>query len=264
MNNVNNQDKNIHRSTTRVLDILELIAANPSMYSLTEICEQLNSPKSSLYPILYTLTKRHFLALDNANKYRIAFSAYQVGSSYLSQMNFLDEVEKIMVDLTEKTSETSHFATLAGGDVLYLKKIDSPEAIRMTSFVGNRIPAYGTALGKALLADMEMDDLTALYPDPLIPMTSHTITNLDSLLKQLHQSRITGFTYEIEESNQYIRCYAVPIRKNGTIVAAISVAIPIFRYSDEKGAYIRALLFESKNKLEILLNSIDTDFQNLI
>ncbi len=53
------QDKNIHRSTSRVLDILELVAANPSAYTLTDICSITNSPKSSLYPILYTLTARH-------------------------------------------------------------------------------------------------------------------------------------------------------------------------------------------------------------
>ena len=58
------EDKNIHRSTSRVLDILELVAEHPSEYNLTDISNLMEAPKSSLYPILYTLTARHFLALD--------------------------------------------------------------------------------------------------------------------------------------------------------------------------------------------------------
>ena len=129
------QDKNIHRSTSRVLDILELVAENPSEYTLTDICSATHSPKSSLYPILYTLTARHYLAIDNNSHYRIDYAAHKIGTAYLSQMNFLDEVEKILTNLTNICLETSHFATLANGEVLYLKKIDSPETIRMTSRV---------------------------------------------------------------------------------------------------------------------------------
>ena len=90
------EDKNIHRSTSRVLDILELVAEHPSEYNLTDISNLMEAPKSSLYPILYTLTARHFLALDNNGRYKVDFSLYQVGNSYLSQLNFLDEVDKCM------------------------------------------------------------------------------------------------------------------------------------------------------------------------
>lgn len=257
-------DKNIHRSTSRVLDILELVAANPSKYTLTDISELTSSPKSSLYPILYTLTARHFLALDSNLRYRVDYSAYQVGNSYLSQLDFLSEVEKILTNITEVCSETSHFATLIEGDVLYLKKIDSPEFIRMTSRVGNRIPAYGTALGKSLLIDYELSDLQKLYPDTLKPITPNTITDLHVLLEQIYEARINGFTYEIEESTQYIRCYAVPVRKNGRAAAAISVAIPVFRYTEEKAGLVKALLFDAKAKIEHILSSIDMDFNSLI
>ena len=156
------EDKNIHRSTSRVLDILELVAEHPSEYNLTDISNLMEAPKSSLYPILYTLTARHFLALDNNGRYKVDFSLYQVGNSYLSQLNFLDEVEKILTNMTNVCMETSHFGILKGGDVLYLKKIDSPEPIRMTSRVGMRIPAYGTAIGKALLMDTEFLELKRL------------------------------------------------------------------------------------------------------
>ncbi len=259
-----NQDKNIHRATSRVLDILELVAANPSQYTLTDICTATNSPKSSLYPILYTLTARHFLAIDSNSHYRIDYATYQIGNTYLAQLNFLDEVEKILTNITNICLETSHFAILADSDVLYLKKIDSPEFIRMTSRVGTRMPAYGTSLGKALLMDCEINDLKRLYPNGLKALTPNTITDFHVLVEQIHEARTLGYTYEIEESTPYIRCYAVPIRKNGRVTAAVSVAIPIFRFSDEKASLVQTLLFDAKSKIENILNNVDMDINSLI
>ena len=257
-------NKNNHRSTSRVLDILELVASHPSQYTLTDISVAIDSPKSSIYPILHTLTARHYLMLDDNSRYRIDYSAHQIGTAYLSQLNFLDEVEKILTNLTNVCLETSHFATLAGGDVLYIRKIDSPEFIRMTSRVGITLAAYGTALGKALLIDHELNDLKKLYPGGLKALTPETITDFNVLMEQIREARQKGYTFEIEESTPYIRCYAVPIRQRGRVVAAVSVAIPIFRYTEEKAELSRALLFDAKNKLENILDSIDTDFSSLI
>lgn len=243
-----------HRSTARVLDILELVAANPSAYTQSDICRILEAPKSSLFPILHTLTDRHFLALDEGARYRVGAAAYGVGASYLSGLNILEEAEKLLREITGTCMETSHFAVLADGDVLYLKKVDSPEPIRMTSQVGVRIPAYATALGKALLADYDMEQLKKLYHNHLEALTPHTITDFETLEGQLLEVHRQGYAFEMEESTPYIRCFAVPVRKNGQIAAAVSVAVPIFRYTDEKGRLILQLLQEVRTRIENLLN----------
>lgn len=258
------EDKNIHRSTSRVLDILQLIAANPSVYTQAQISEVLKAPKSSLFPILHTLNARHFIRQDNAGRYRIDFAAFQIGSSYLQGWNFLEDTEQILRELTAASGETSHLATLAEGNVLYLKKIDSPEQIRMTSRVGIQLPAYSTALGKAMLIDCEMSDLMKLYPDGLKPVTDNTITDMKILIQQLHDCRNKGYTYEVEESTEYIRCFAVPIRQKGQIVAAISVAIPTFRYSDKKTEQVIGLLFTAQFRIQNLLVQMQTPFLDLI
>ena len=73
-----------------------------------------------------------------------------------------------------------------------------------------------------------------------------------------------GFSYEEEESNLFIRCIAVPLRQNNQIVAAISVAIPTFRYTLEKAELIQRLLQNSKNRIETILKTIQVDFNKLI
>lgn len=253
-----------HRITHRIVDVLEKISSSIDGYTMTEICQEIHAPKSSMFPILKTLVDRKVLFIDKNAKYKIGSLAYKIGNSYLQHFNFMEEIEKITQDIVNICAEACHFAILVDGDVFYLKKTDSPEPIRMVSTIGKRIPAYGTALGKALLMDHTINEIKALYPNGLVSLTDNTITDFSVLEEQLHKAQIEGITYEIEESNKYIRCLSVPIRKKGKIVAAISVAIPTFRHNNEKESMIKMLLTDSKNKLEQLLKPIDIDFSDLI
>ena len=62
-----------HRSTSRVLDIFELLSTTSSDgATLTEIAQALESPKSSILPILQTLVARGYIDMDyRTNKYSI-------------------------------------------------------------------------------------------------------------------------------------------------------------------------------------------------
>ena len=252
-----------HRSTARVLDILELLEHVSNGLSLIEISEALKVPKSSLFPILHTLLERGYLCSEsNGRGYRLGSMAFQLGNSYLKQMDGDEEIETVMQKVVDQCGETCHFAVLDRSEVLYLKKIDSPHTVRMTSRIGMRMPAYGTGLGKALLTDHSLSMLRELYPEGLKPLTEHTVTDMEVLAEQLKQSKETGFSSEREESDQDICCVAVPLRKNGKIVAALSVAVPTFRDTAEKEEQIKKLLQEAKQRIEAILQFTDLGLPN--
>ena len=74
-----------HRSTERVLDILELVAQDGRPhYTLTQISQRLDAPKSSLLPILRTLHQRGYLFFEESSAtYSIGFKAYEIGTGYI-------------------------------------------------------------------------------------------------------------------------------------------------------------------------------------
>ncbi|HIV93569.1 MAG TPA: IclR family transcriptional regulator [Candidatus Eisenbergiella stercoravium] len=250
-----------HRSTTRVLDALELVAGGGrDGYTLTELCQRLDVPKSSMFPILHTLCERGYLTLHpDSGRYTTGPSALRLGNAYLENIDALDEITKELRTITAACSETSYFATLKGGNAFYLAKADSPEPIRMVAAIGHSLPAYSTGIGKALLADCSLSDLKRLYPQGMKPLTPNTITDFQMLDEQLRQAQESGFSYESEESTPYIRCIAVPLRKDGRIVAAVSVAVPVFRYTEEKEELIRLLLKTAKQRIEHLFLDIHLD-----
>jgi DNA-binding IclR family transcriptional regulator len=253
-----------HRSTERVLDSLEFVAfGNAIGYTLSEISQKLDIPKSSIQPILHTLLQRGYLSHDkNTGRYTIGYSTFKLGSSFLGSLNIIDEITKELERVTSICLETTYCATLKEGNAFYIAKADSPEPIRMVARIGHTLPAYSTGVGKALLTDFTLQELRKLYPNGLTPLTEHTITDFVELHNQLQTAKREGFAYEMEESNQYIQCIATPIRKGERIVAAISVAIPTFRYTDEKGELICQSLFQAKNKLEKLIENTDIDLSS--
>jgi DNA-binding IclR family transcriptional regulator len=170
--------------------------------------------------------------------------------SFINSGDSLKYIEKIMDDVVDKCLETTHFAVLDKGNVVYLLKKDSPQAIRMISSVGKTLPAYATGIGKALLIDYSIEDLHQIYPDGLVPMTDNTITDFEELYNQLVSFKKDDISYEYEESNKDVQCVAVAVRKGGRIIASVSVAIPIFRCSEEKIVEIRDILLEAKKILE--------------
>jgi DNA-binding IclR family transcriptional regulator len=240
-----------HRSTARVLSILQLAAGNRDGYTLSKLAELTGAPKGSIFPILQTLKAQHFLLLDEkTGLYRIGPAAFQVGMSYVNREDSLKYVEEKITEIVEQCRETVHFAILDKGNVVYLLKKDSPQAIRMISMVGKTLPAYGTGIGKALLMDYSLEELKTIYPVGLKKLTGNTITEFDTLYEQLNGYRKDDIAYECEESNMDVQCVAVAIRKEAKIIAALSVAIPVFRCNDKKLEDIRNNLLITKKELE--------------
>ena len=240
-----------HRSLARALDILELCSLNGSGYTLTQLSQHLGIAKGSISPLLHTLRDRG---------YRIGRMAFRIGNTYLDEASALREIYRLMHDIVSVCHETCHLGSLKNGDVYYLKKVETPLRSRTVTVEGRSLPAYATGVGKALLADYQLPQLKALYYDGLYPLTEHTITDFRLLADQLAEIRASGFAYECEESTRGIRCIGVPLRKSGKVVAALSVAFPLERYSDAAAASARQALDEARRQIERMLCSVELQF----
>ena len=257
-----------HRPTARVLDIMQLLATSREGLTLTEIATAIGVPKSTITPIIRTLSDRHFITPGrNSGQYVIGITAFIVGSACLQNLDTLDIIKDYMKEIVKTTSEACQLGILIDGDVLYLAKEDSPEPIRLVSFIGKRLPAYSTALGKALICEYPLDALKQLYHDTLPPVTKNTITDFAILYKELAQVKANGYASEHEEVSKNINCFAVPLRKSGKVIAALSVSLPTFRLTKAKEKKIIAALTETRVKLEQIfmdLSSDELDFTALL
>jgi len=254
-------DKELHRPTLRVLKILEAVAYNKQGFTLTEMADYINAPKSSIFPVLNTLVDQKFLYYNRQTmRYFIGMKTYEVGQTYAKQTDVLKDISEIILNMVNVCGETSHFAVLDDGIIFYLITHDSPEKVRILTTVGARMPAYATSLGKALLLDHTLEQLENMYPNKLSPLTPQTIPTVAALYHQLQDFQTEQITSETGESNPNVTCYAVPIRKDGQIIAALSITIQLSHLSVEKVHLVKALLKNAKAKIELLVHDVDVNF----
>ncbi|MDR3767245.1 MAG: IclR family transcriptional regulator [Butyricicoccus sp.] len=241
-----------HRTTNRILDILEHLSTTEGGMTLTQLSQTLETPKSSLFPIVHTLKERRYLQEDHkTGRYTIGPRCLALGAAFAADES-MEPIFKVMKHVVSVCQETCQFGILDQGNVLYVGKEDSTQAIRMISWVGNRLPANATAIGKALLSGLTDDAVRALYPRGLPRLTEHTISDMDVLLAQLDAIRNDGIATEQEESTAQLACWAVPLRRKGTVFAALSVSVPLFRCKQEKIDQVCRCLREARVEIEQL------------
>lgn len=237
-------NKDEHKATGRVLDILELLSEKTDGLSLTEIAQELDAPKSSLLPILRTMCDRNFLCLsaEDRNHYRIAYQTFIVGSAYGSNEMLLSFLRQRMREMVEDIKEIAQLAVLSGGNSYYLIRVETDNPITLRSQAEKMLPAYCTGVGKALLSGLSMDEIHALYPKGLTVYTPNTIHSFELLEQQLREIRNKGFAYEHGELVPGVECVATPIYSGEHVVAAASFAIPDYRIDEAKRERARFLL----------------------
>lgn len=249
-----------HRPTERVLDILELLAATPAGLSLSDIAKHIGSPKTTVVPILHTMASRKFIIFhQDSGLYTTGIGTYLAGSSYTGDKNVMEFIRSEMEKTVSEINETCQFGIRSDGDVLYIAKVDSKEAIRLVSSVGKRLPLYCTALGKALLYGTPFEMVKELYPDGLKPMTPHTICDFDCLERELARVNENRFASEKEETTPQVCCYAVPICRNRKTIASISVSVPAYRDTQEKAVQIETVLRKTGAVIEKFLSERQID-----
>jgi DNA-binding IclR family transcriptional regulator len=97
----------------------------------------------------------------------------------------------------------------------------------MLEQAGGTIPAYCSALGRAILAFSEPATVQAVLQAGLPARTPRTLTNPLAVLRELTAVPDQGWATEREEGNIGVSCVAAPVfGPLGEVVAAMSVTGP--------------------------------------
>jgi DNA-binding IclR family transcriptional regulator len=182
---------------------------------------------------LLMVLERHRLVDKNpeTGRYRLGLKLFELGSKAVGALDLQERVRPHMQRLQRETGETVNFAILDKGEVLYLHKIDSQSYLRIAANVGDRCPAYSTALGKAILASLPEEEAERVLGSmKLQARTPTTLSSMAALKEELRTTRNRGYAIDDEENMEGVRCVAAAVLDHrGNPVAAISVAGPAIR-----------------------------------
>jgi DNA-binding IclR family transcriptional regulator len=233
----------INTGVDKTLNILEFVAQNAQGVTLVEIARGVGMPKTTAFRILEILAVRGYVEWDaDSQKYTLGLKALEIGVSGLVGQDIVDVAIPYLQELSTTTGETSFLGVYNNGDIVYLYKAEGTGSIQTTARLGSRRPAYCTALGKVILANLPVEDADRVLKKKLVRFTARTVVNRVKLFEEFANARKSGYATDDEGIEVGLRCLAVPIYNyTGAVVGAISVSGPSARMQEQSDRIIAAL-----------------------
>jgi len=219
----------------RVIAVLTELADHPLGVTLDELAGILRSSKPTVHRALATLRRAGLADMTARGVYILGDEYLRLAFRNLDGRPETARIQPLLEQLAADYGETAHYAVLSGKDIIYRAKMDPLQgAIRLTSVIGGRNPAYRTAVGKALLSDrlLDLHQVRDWFGEfPLERKTPNTLVTAEALLADLAKTRQRGFGTDDQENETGVNCVAIPIHLDGSASpsGAISVSAVTFR-----------------------------------
>ncbi|MDR2112520.1 MAG: IclR family transcriptional regulator [Candidatus Accumulibacter sp.] len=236
-------NEKLNSGIDKTLSILEFISRNSKGVSLADIVKSVGIPKTTAFRILGILLAREYVSWDgDSEKYSIGLKTLEIGLSGLVGQNIVEISIPYMQELSSALGETSFLGAYNNGDVVYLYKVEGTQSMVTRCTLGSRRPAYCTGLGKAILANLPIEESERIFEKPLEKLTDKTIVERIRLLEEFAWIRRNGYATDDEGIEYGLYCVAVPVHDyTGRVVAAISVSGPVERMNGNREKIVAEL-----------------------
>lgn len=237
----------------RAVRILEVLAQTPGQVrALTDIARELGIAKSSTSALCAAL-EQGGLVRRTEGGYLLGRRTVEIGSAYLAGFDQIREFYRICEESPVLSRHLVQIAMLDGVRVLYLAVFEGRERFPLSASVGDRYPASATAVGTALLAELDPAAIEALYRDPvnLVTFTSRTIADLKTLQEKLAATRERG--YAMDDGGLHVSVLGiaklVPSTASGQPSFAIGVSLVHPADTEQERELVLAALAQAAEEL---------------
>ena len=222
------QDRRDHvQAVERALIVLRTLAEGGEPLRLAEVQRKTGLQKTVVFRLLKTLVASRFVEQEvETGRFHVGIGAFEVAQAYPRGSSLIGLTRRHLRALVEGSPHTAYVATLDGFEIVYLASVEGTGPLRVHVNPGARNPAYATAVGKVLLAelgDAEIAERAERFG--LAQLTRTTITSATELLGHVQQVREQGYALNSEEAYPGIGAIAAVIRdSSGKASAGITLS----------------------------------------
>jgi IclR family pca regulon transcriptional regulator len=248
----NVRSRDFIQSLQRGLAIIRAFSAQRPSMTVSEIAQEIGLTRAAARRFLLTLNELGYVRATN-NRYTLTPQVLELGYSYLSALSLPDIALPRLDQLVAETGEASEASILDGAHIVYVVRVPGPAMMTISVNIGARRPAYATAMGRVMLADLPADQLEQfLHEYPLHPILPSTITGVDEFRAELAQVRRDGYALVNQELEEGLVAVAVPVRDRlGRVRAAINLSTHVGRRSAEDMRALVPVVTAAANDIEI-------------
>lgn len=240
------------KTIKKALDILEVFLSGKKEIGISELANLTGQNISTIHSILHELAERGYIRQrQERGKYSLGFKFLSFTDNINELMSIEETFHPYMVELCNAINETVNVAIKNGNYVVNLAIIHSTHKLNVIDNEKIGAPLYCTGNGKIFLAGMSDGELDKyLSGEKLISYTTRTITDTQTIKRQIQKIRREDVAQDNEEYQLGVRNIAAPVRDHsGKIVAAIAVLAPSVRLPRNKIKEIIPLLKKCAGKI---------------
>jgi IclR family pca regulon transcriptional regulator len=215
------------QSLERGLAILSCFTPKRPVLGIADIADELGMSRSTTHRYVITLVALGYLEQGASRKYRLGLRVTNLGMSALNSTGLREHARPYLEELRQRTSYTTGLAVLDGTDVVCVDRARSfrrrKDNAEIDLHPGSRLPAYCTATGKLLLANLpDPEQRELLTSMKLAKRGPNTITSKTALRGELEEVRAESFAVNDEELAPGLYSIAAPVRNEAReVVAAV-------------------------------------------
>lgn len=224
-------------SIGKAFEVLERLADIGRPVGLTELCQHTSLSRSALQRITHTLTALGYLRQDPKTRaFTLSGKVLHLSHAMLSSDSLRDRALPHLEDLNRRTAETVNLMEMEGDEIVYVVRFPGFRSVSVDLHVGSRLPIHCSAAGRAILAEMDIDDAMRLLARvPRRAMTPHTLTELSDLRTALQTARKRGYALNDQES--FIGDISIAkaiLNRQREAIGAVNIAVSTSRWTVEE------------------------------
>ena len=229
LTDVNAPDRHFVTSLQKGMDVLTCFGRQHSRLTLSEVARLTGMSPASARRSLLTLHQLGYLDSDGKRFWMLP-RALLVAHAYLSSRPMPSLAQPLLDALSERTRESASLGQLLDNDAIIVARSTARRSLSTGLGIGSRLPAYCSALGRALLAGLPpAEALARVRGMKRVALTPQTVHSVPRVIELLERCREEGYAND-GELEIGVRSMAVPVRdRQGHVVAAMSIAVRVER-----------------------------------
>jgi IclR family transcriptional regulator, KDG regulon repressor len=235
------------------VDVLESFQHSTTGLTLTEIAEITQLVKNKVFRILYTLEQSQMVYRDVNGKFHLGLRILDLSQNVFSHSLLIDICNSVMDNLLRETQESIFLGVRLETNALCIATRESPRSMRLFARTGIQIPLYTGGIPKVLLANLEQEECEGLL-EYFQQTVNDEPVNWGALHEKLTLIRQQGYSVTVDELDIGAHSITGPIfDKQNQIIAAMSIAGPSIRFSEENIQRYINLIIEATNSISVRL-----------
>ncbi|MGH6743138.1 MAG: IclR family transcriptional regulator [Bradyrhizobium sp.] len=229
-------DRSFVVALSRGLDVLRAFQPNDGLLGNQEIAARTNLPKPTVSRLTYTLTKLGYLTpVPRFEKYQLAPSAMALGYAALANLG----VRHLSEPFREEVMRETGGAVAVGGrdrqSMIYFGQSRNGLTLGVQLDVGSRIPIATTAMGRAYLWALPLDERAALLRELREHYGSRWARMRDGIERAGESVARYGFAMSTGDWQNDVAAVGVALKLNdGTGTYAFNCGAPAFRFTEDR------------------------------